>query len=97
MRKFSANYCKSNSNFIITNLPDKQVVTPYSSIVRIAQNIIMRGNPTIASVYLQRELGLERNYIDNLDEVKLISNENLNWTQTIKGDESNNDYPPVSE
>lgn len=95
MKKFTANYCKSNSNFIITNLPDKQVDTPYSSIVRIVQNIIMRGNPTFASVYLQRELGLERDYIDNLDEVKFISNENLDWSQTIKGDESNDDYPAI--
>ena len=83
MKKFTANYCKSNSNFIITNLPDKQVDTPYTSIVRIVQNIIMRGNPTFASVYLQRALGLERDYIDNLDEVKFISNENLDWGQTI--------------
>ena len=93
MNRFSANYCNSNSNFIITNLPDKQILTPYSNIVRIIQNIIMRGNPTIASVYLRQELGLARDYIDHLDEVKFISNENLEWTQTIKGDESNDDYP----
>lgn len=76
-------------------MPDKQVDTPYTSIVRIVQNIIMRGNPTFASVYLQRELGLERDYIDNLDEVKFISNENLDWDQTIKGDESNDYYPAI--
>ena len=93
MKKFTANYCHSNSNFIITNLPNNQIISPYTNIIRIIQNIIMRGNPTIASKFLRNELSLERNYLDQMDEVKFISKENLNWTKTIKGDISNNDYP----
>ncbi|PEQ95236.1 recombinase RecQ [Bacillus sp. AFS006103] len=95
MNKFTANYCKSNSNFIITNLPNYQVTTPYTNVIRIVQNMIMRGAPTIASSFLRNELGLERNYLDQsvIKEVKFISKENLSWTKTIKGDVSNNDYP----
>ncbi|MDR6121343.1 ATP-dependent DNA helicase RecQ [Bacillus sp. SLBN-46] len=94
MNKFTANYCRSNSNFVITNLPKSQVTTPYTNIIRIVQNMIMRGAPTIASTYLRKELGInDRNYINQLKEIKFISGENLFWTRTIKGDVSNNDYP----
>lgn len=54
--------------------------------------MVMRGAPTIASKFLRQELNLERDYLDKIDEVKFVSKENLNWTQTIKGDVSNNDY-----
>lgn len=93
MKRFSANYCYSNSNFIITNLPDNQVTTPYSNIVRIVQNMINRGTPTIASTFLRKKLGLQRDYLKQLEEVKFLSNENLNWAQSIKGDARNNDFP----
>ncbi|MGJ7922927.1 RecQ family ATP-dependent DNA helicase [Neobacillus sp. LXY-4] len=93
MKRFSANYCHSNSNFIITNLPDNQVTIPNSNIIRIVQNMINRGTPTIASAFLRKELGLQRDYLKQLEEVKFISNENLNWSQTIKGDDRNNDFP----
>lgn len=53
----------------------------------------MRGAPTIASEFLRNELDLEREYLNRLKEVKFLSKENLNWTQTIKGDVTNNDYP----
>lgn len=55
--------------------------------------MIMRGAPTIASEFLRNELDLEREYLNRLKEVKFLSKENLNWTQTIKGDVTNNDYP----
>jgi ATP-dependent DNA helicase RecQ len=58
MEKFTANYCHSNSNFVITNLPKKPIINPYTNIIRIVQNMIMRGNPTIASKYLREELRL---------------------------------------
>jgi len=93
MNKFTANYCKSNSNFIITNLPSAQIITPYTNIVRIVQNLIMRGSPTIASKFIRDELCLNRNYLEKLSEVKFISTENLDWSRTIKGDISRNDYP----
>ena len=85
MKKFTANYCHSNPNFIISNLPDNQKITPYTNIIRIVQNMVMRGSPTIASTYLRNELGLERDYLSNLKEVKFLSNENLIWIKTIKG------------
>ncbi|WP_017754968.1 RecQ family ATP-dependent DNA helicase [Calidifontibacillus oryziterrae] len=93
MDKFTANYCYSNSNFIITNLPNNQKLSPYTNMIRVVQNIIMRGSPTIASNFLRKELNLERDYLEDLMEVKFISNENLNWTRTIKGDVTRNDYP----
>ncbi|WP_137792214.1 RecQ family ATP-dependent DNA helicase [Bacillus sp. E(2018)] len=93
MDKFTANYCYSNSNFIISNLPNIQKVTPYTNIIRIVQNLVTRGNPTIASQFLRDELGLERNYLNSIKQVKFLSQDKLNWTQTIKGDVSNDDYP----
>lgn len=93
MHKFTANYCYSNSNFVITNLPNNSVNTPYTNIIRIVQNIIMRGVPTIASEFLRSNFGLKRNYLDEIKKVKFISKENLIWKDTIKGDVSNNDYP----
>lgn len=93
MNKFTANYCYSNSNFIITNLPSNQIISPYTNIIRIVQNMITRGNPTIASKFLRTKFSLDRDYLNSMDEVKFISEENLNWTQTIKGDVSHNDYP----
>lgn len=93
MKKFTANYSRSNSNFIITNLPNNKIISTYTNIIRIVQNMIMRGNPTIASKFLRDELNLERDYLDNMKEIKFLSKENLSWTKTIKGDVSNDDYP----
>ncbi|MFP7299031.1 RecQ family ATP-dependent DNA helicase [Neobacillus niacini] len=93
MKKFTANYCHSNSNFIITNLPNIQIISPYTNIIRIVQNMIMRGNPTIASVFLRKKLNLDRDYLKFMKPVKFLSKENLNWAQTIKGDVQNDDYP----
>jgi ATP-dependent DNA helicase RecQ len=93
MKKFTAGYCHSNLNFIITNLPSNQKVTPYTNIIRIVQNMITRGAPTIASKFLRTELNLNRDYLADMEKVKFLSKENLNWTQTIKGDVSHDDYP----
>ncbi|WP_342504757.1 RecQ family ATP-dependent DNA helicase [Sporosarcina sp. FSL K6-2383] len=93
MKKFTANYCKSNSNFIITNLPEYPNSGAYTNLIRIVQNLLTRGNPTIASSYIRKELLLNRNYLDTLAEVIFLSNEDLNWSQTIKGDISRADYP----
>lgn len=93
MDKFTANYCYSNSNFIISNLPNNQKVTPYTNIIHIVQNLVTRGNPTIASKFLRDALGLERDYLDSIKQVKFISQDKLNWKQTIKGDVTNDDYP----
>lgn len=68
-------------------------ITPHTNIIQIVQNMIMRGSPTIASAYLRKELNLERDYLNNLEELRFLSKENLNWTQTIKGDVENDDYP----
>ena len=93
MKKFTANYCHSNPNFVITNLPDIQILNSHTNIIRIVQNLLTRGAPTIASAYIRRELGLDRNYLDTLEHTVFLTDENLNWSQTIKGDVSRDDYP----
>lgn len=93
LKKFTANYCYSNPNFIITNLPEHPKEGVYTNIIRIVQNLLTRGNPTIASSYIRKKLLLDRNYLDTLDRVIFLSNENLSWSQTIKGDVSRADYP----
>ncbi len=53
----------------------------------------MRGAPTIASIYIREQLGLSRDYLKDMEKVAFLSDENLNWTRTIKGDVSRNDFP----
>lgn len=93
MEKFTANYCYSNSNFVITGLPTRKVLNQHTNLLNIVQNLICRGTPTIASEFLRKEFRLERNYIEHLEEVKFFSRENLDWEKSIKGDDINADYP----
>lgn len=93
MEKFTANYCYSNSNFIITGLPARKVLHQHTNLLNIVQNLICRGNPTIASEFLRNKFRLERNYLENLEQVKFFSRENLDWEKSIKGDDIKADYP----
>lgn len=93
MEKFTANYCYSNSNFVITGLPTRKVLNQHTNLLNIVQNLICRGTPTIASEFLRKEFRLQRNYIEHLEEVKFFSRENLDWEKSIKGDDINADYP----
>lgn len=93
MKKYSASYSFTNSNFAIQNLPVKEEVNEYLSAISIIKNILQRGNPTIMSKYLQTELGA----LHNLDDFKLkeplISRTSPKWERIIRGDVKNNYFP----
>lgn len=95
MLKFTANYCFSNSNFIITNLPDERVRNSYTDILNIVHNSVSRGTPTIASEFLRKELKLERNYLKYINVLRFVPSEETDWEKTIKGDNHNADYPAL--
>jgi len=106
MKKFTANYVYSNSNFVIQNATgnyDKS--NKFFPIICILKNILMRGCPTFMSEYLSNELGFSRihdkygNMILDRREFGtgryLISKETPHFINTIKGYSDTNDYPAV--
>lgn len=93
MKKYTANYCNSDSNFVILGIKDIDKVVKYIKTIKIVKNIITRGNPTIMSDYLKKYYKYDLK-IDN-EFLKLISNENSNWKNTIKGVEGSFDNPAL--
>ena len=57
MIKRTANYARTNSNFVIQNLSGDRVENKYLGATCILKNILQRGNPTLMSTYLQDKLG----------------------------------------
>ena len=93
MKKFSANYCNSNHNFVIQNIESGQKANKYLPAICILKNILQRGNPTLMSTYLQEQIGS----INESDEfhkgVPLIDSKAPNWSRIIKGDIKGNFFP----
>lgn len=96
MEKYSANYAYSNHNFVIQNntgLLKKN--SKYYSVFCILKNILQRGCPTIMSEYLQKNLGAIHNEEEFEDPITFISKEVPIWTDVIKGNSEQNDYPAL--
>ena len=93
MRKYTANYSYSNSNFVIQNLPNNKNKNDYYQAICILKNILQRGNPTLISAFLQTKIGKLHEREDFTQAYPLITNEIPNWKWTIKGNEENNLYP----
>ncbi|WP_078553842.1 DEAD/DEAH box helicase [Bacillus alkalicellulosilyticus] len=56
MIKFSANYCRSNTNFTITNLTDKVIEKSYIPTIQLIKYIFLRKVPIQPSIFLQEAL-----------------------------------------
>lgn len=84
MKKYSANYCSNNNNFIINiNMEPKKINdTALYSTFCVVQNILQRGNPTKPSKYLIEQIG--EYWIDN--NIRYHSTNKNIWDYTIKGD-----------
>lgn len=97
VEKYSANYSRTNDNFVIqNNAGDKLINSSYFPVICILKNILMRGCPTIMSTYLQDKLGAIH-MTPGFNEVHpLISREMPKWHNTIKGDKINNYYPAIT-
>lgn len=90
MKKFTANYAYTNSNFVIQNLKEgKTEDTDLYAFCCILKNILQRGVPTTMSDFLQEKLGI----IDeeaNFKEILIYSaKQQQQWHSTIKGGNTN--------
>ena len=53
MIRLTASYTNSNNNFVIQNVFEDKISTPYFPAVAIIKNLLQRGLPTKPSVYLR--------------------------------------------
>jgi ATP-dependent DNA helicase RecQ len=93
MKKNTANYAHTNSNFVIQNLKEDVVDHPVVPLLYVLKNILQRGAPTMMSRFLQGHLGKLHALDGFQDRFPLISPEPPKWLGTIKGDEANRYFP----
>lgn len=94
IKKYSANYSYTNHNFVIQNLIKPRKRSSFLSAILIIKNLIQRGKPTLMSQYLQniygsfpeKEVFLKKPFV-------LIDQSNLQWNNTIKGDQDHSYFP----
>jgi ATP-dependent DNA helicase RecQ len=89
MKKFTANYSNTHSNFVIQNLPDKRISDKYLPAVCIIKNLLQRGNPALPSKYLESFLG----DCVSSNPSPLISHSEHHWDRIIRGDDVNSFNP----
>ncbi|WP_404811777.1 DEAD/DEAH box helicase [Capnocytophaga canimorsus] len=94
MKKYTANYIHTNSNFVIQNLKDRRTEdTELYAFCCVLKNILQRGVPTRMSKFLQEKLG-KIHEKENFTNYFLYPNsEKVVWHSTIKGDEQRNNFP----
>ena len=95
MINVSANYCKSNNNFVILGIKNnnKNDDIKYIQTIKIVKNILNRGQRVLMSDNLKEYFNYS---LDNDNEnLKLISKENINWDSVIKGSETNLEDNPA--
>lgn len=92
MFRYTANYIKTNSSFVIQNVRqgENNEKDIYSPVICVLKNILQRGCPTKMSSYLIAKIG---NVDIDKERIKLIDKEMPIWINTIKGDEEHNDNP----
>ena len=92
MKRYTSGYTKALRHFAIQNLPPR-VASPWSSALKVALNIIQRGDPTQATVHLLEHLGIP-DWADlaALPE-KLVPDKAAQWESTIRGDDDRDNNP----
>lgn len=93
MLRFTANYARTNHNFVIQNLDSKPVNDKFLPALCVVKNILQRGKPTLMSLYLQEHLGKIHEESTFKTPLPLIFNEPPRWLHRIRGDDKNNYYP----
>ena len=86
MKKFSANYCNTNHNFVIQNINSGQKNNKYLPVICILKNILQRGKPTLMSSYLQEQIGSIHQNDEFHKGFPLIDSIPPKWSRIIKGD-----------
>ena len=90
MKKFTANYAYTNSNFVIQNLKEgKTEDTDLYAFCCILKNILQRGVPTTMSEFLQRELGKIHEEANFKEIIIYPAKQKQQWHSTIKGGNTN--------
>ena len=90
MKKFTANYVHTNSNFVIQNLKEGRTTDEeLYAFCCILKNILQRGVPTMMSKYLQGKLGALHEKENFKDSFIYPSQQKLQWHATIKGGTTN--------
>ena len=90
MKKFTANYVHTNSNFVIQNLKEGRTTDEeLYAFCCILKNILQRGVPTMMSKYLQSKLGTLHKKENFKDFFIYPSQQKLQWHATIKGGTTN--------
>ncbi|PKC52669.1 hypothetical protein RhiirA1_404806, partial [Rhizophagus irregularis] len=92
---YNSGYAKVNNHFVIKNLPKHNSNAADNPILSIIQNLISRGNPTITTPFLREKLQIERSYLHQLDEVRIIQDMPADWSISIRGDDVNQSYPAL--
>lgn len=89
IKRFTANYINTDSNFLICNVEKGKKKDEYYSLYCLLINLLQRGCPTRPTDYLQK-------YIDKTNysrKIHLLSNNTPDWKNTIKGYDKKNKYP----
>lgn len=98
-KKFSANYAKTNHNFVFQNLRSYSIASEPDSrqileAVYVLRNMLQRGKPTIASRRLRNAFGLKRSQSGlEFASQALISRHPIEWRRLIRGNVSKENYP----
>ena len=95
MIKVSANYCKSNNNFVILGIKKNNNNVKYIQTIKIVKNILNRGQQVLLSNYLKKYY--DYSLVNDDADLKLISNENVNWDFLIKGNENDFSDNPAKD
>ena len=90
MKKFTANYAYTNSNFVIQNLKEgKTEDTDLYAFCCILKNILQRGVPTTMSEFLQEKLGKIHEEANFKEILIYPAKQKQQWHSTIKGGNTN--------
>ena len=90
MKKFTANYAYTNSNFVIQNLKEgKTNDKELYAFCCILKNILQRGVPTTMSQFLQGKLGKIHEEANFKEILIYPAKQKQQWHSTIKGGNTN--------
>lgn len=97
-KNYSANYSRTNHNFIIQNLKTCSIASepklkPILNAVYILKNMLQRGKPTIASRNLLKSFNCNSGQIIKEDCQALISQKTIVWKRLIRGDTKSDEFP----
>lgn len=98
-KEYSANYTRTNHNFVFQNLPLYSIASePASSsifsTIQILKNILQRGKPTVASRRLRNVFGIDQSQSGTETKpLALISRNSVEWIRLIRGHDRSGKNP----